>query len=136
MVEEVIRINLLGDMFGHLSAYQIIEIMGSDDWEDLVAIRMMFGDARKRKHKLERVRMNWADHVRVCNHETNGWMRRYRMVGAHFNYLLRAVEDAITVDYLRSSNSTQGNDPVFLLQANDGTQPLLLAFYLRSATPR
>ena len=52
MVEEVIRINLLGDMFGHLSAYQIIEIMGEDDWEDLVAIRMMFGDARKRKHKL------------------------------------------------------------------------------------
>ena len=35
------------------------------------------------------------------------------MVGAHFNYLFRAVGDAITVDYLRSSNSTQGNDPVY-----------------------
>ena len=112
MVEEVMRINLLGDMFGHLNAYEIVAIMGEDDWEDLEAIRMMFG-GRKRKHKFTRERMVWADHVRMCNHETNGWTRRYRMVENHFNYLLRAVEDAITVDYLRSSNSTQGNDPVY-----------------------
>ena len=56
MVEEVMRINLLGDMFGHLNAYKIVAIMGEDDWEDIVAIRMMFDDARKRKHKLERER--------------------------------------------------------------------------------
>jgi len=69
MVEEVMHINLLGDMFGHLNAYEIVAIMGEDDWEDIEAIRMMFG-GRKRKHKFTRERMVWVG-VALINFSKN-----------------------------------------------------------------
>ena len=57
-------------------------------------------------------RTNWEGHARMLE-ETNNFEKRFRMKRSCFQYLLDAVQDAITVDCTRSSNSTGGNEPIY-----------------------
>jgi len=106
---------LFDEMFGDLdlNAYEIIELMEDEDWNDLSAIQLMFaGNKRLRKVKFMHERTDWDKHVEMLEY-TNNFEHRFRMKREHFEYLLDAVRDAITVDFARSSNSTGGNEPIY-----------------------
>ena len=105
--------NLFDEMFDGLNAYEIMEVMDDEDWSDLSAIRLMFArNKRLRKLKFMHERTDWDGHVAMLIY-TNKFENRFRMTPEHFEYLLNAIRDAITVDFARSSNSTGGNEPIY-----------------------
>ena len=88
-------------MFDDLNAYEIMELMNDEDWNDLSAIQLMFAmNKRLRKVKYMHQRTNWDRHVEMLKY-TNNFENRFRMIPNHFEYLLDAVRDAITVDFAR-----------------------------------
>ena len=81
--------------------------------EDLHALCLIFGqNKRMRAAKYMYKRKNWADHVNQLL-ETDEFENRFRMPKEHFDHLLEQVRECITVDYLRSVQSTGGNKPMY-----------------------
>ena len=104
---------LFNELFDGLNAYEIMELMDDEDWNDLSAIQQMFArNKRLRKVKFMHQRTDWDRHVEMLEY-TNKFENRFRMKRHHFEYLLDAVRDAITVDFVKSSNSTGGNEPIY-----------------------
>jgi len=84
-----------------------------EDLEDLEAICILFSqNKRRRSIKFKHDRKDWDSHVRMLL-TTNKFDNCFCMSKDHFDFLLEAIREGITVDYLRSMNSTGGNDRIF-----------------------
>ena len=103
----------LVDTFDDFDGYDHIAMMDEDDLDDLEAIRLIFSQNKKKRGlKFRYRRCNWESHIQMLT-ATNGFENRFRMPKDNFNYLLEAIRECITVDFLRSMNSTGGNDPIY-----------------------
>ena len=67
---------------------------------------------KKRAAKIIHERKDWYGHADQLI-QTNEFINRFRMPKDHFESLLDAIRDAITVDFMRSVQSTKGNDPIY-----------------------
>ena len=113
LVPQLQPISDLTDILENFDAYSRMEIMDDSDWEDLEAIRLIFEmNRRKRAAKYKHDRKDWYEHADMLE-QTGEFENRFRMSRDHFNILLDAIKDAITVDFARSANSTEGNDPIY-----------------------
>ena len=94
--------------------YEILANMEDDDLAEIHEIQMLM-KASKMAHrgiKYRYERKSWARHIDMLL-QTNQFNQRYRMPKEDFDFLLDALEPAITVNFCQSRRSTDGNDPIF-----------------------
>ena len=83
------------------------------DDDDLEEIFFAFYEAKKsRRIKWEHQRLDWDEHVKKLHH-TQTFSTYYHMSEDSFLILLEIIRDDITVDSIKSRNSTNGNDPIY-----------------------
>jgi hypothetical protein len=83
------------------------------DDDDLEETFLAFHKAKvSRRIKWEHQRLDWDEHVKKLHH-TQMFSTYYHMSEDTFLILLEIVHDDITVDYIKSRNSTNGNDPIY-----------------------
>ena len=90
--------------------------MDDNGWNDLEAIRLICDSSGKRKGiKFCHDRKNWDQHVDMLlsTQGDGGFECRFRMSHDHFMYLVDQIYDGITVNFLKSRQSTRGNDPIY-----------------------
>jgi hypothetical protein len=103
----------LDDVLSGFNGYAYLEDMEGDDLADLAAIAAIFGqNKRQRAIKYMYERIDWSRHVEKLD-AINELENRFRMPLEHFEILCDALRECITVDFLRSRNSTGGNDPIY-----------------------
>jgi len=103
----------LDDVLSGFDGYAYLEDMEGDDLADLAAIAAIFGqNKRQRAIKYMYERIDWSRHVEKLD-AINELENRFRMPLEHFEILCDALRECITVDFLRSRNSTGGNDPIY-----------------------
>ena len=66
----------------------------------------------KRHFKWAGIRLNWVDHVAKLTH-TEEFKQTYHMSHAAFKIFLEILCPAITVDVVKSRNSTPNSDPIY-----------------------
>ena len=87
--------------------------MDDDDWADIADIQAIFSRNRNsRKVKVQHDRKDWNHHLTTLL-AIGKFEQHFRMPHHHFDYLLNAVRDAITVDFARSKAGSNGNDPIY-----------------------
>ncbi len=93
--------------------YAALAHLGEEDWEDLRDIQeiLIQDDVRWRRGKLFYPRKDWSEYEDLLVSNSN-FYTRFRMSKEHFDYLVHIIRDCITVDYMKSMNSTQGNIPL------------------------
>ena len=69
-------------------------------------------DIQRREIKWNNKRLNWKEHVERELH-TGSFKSKYHMPILLFENLVDKLRDAITVDYVKSMNSTSGNVPIY-----------------------
>jgi len=90
-------INDLVDPFADFDAYEYLSMADDEDLEDLEAIRIIFSqNKRSRSIKFKHDRKDWDSHVRMLL-ATNEFENRFRMSKDHFDILLEAIREGITV---------------------------------------
>ena len=91
----------LEDLLDNFDAYSRMRTMDEDDFDDLNAIRMIFDqNMRKRAEKYMYERKDWDGHVdQLLLLTTGNFENRFRMPKDHFDFLLEAIKEAITVDF-------------------------------------
>jgi hypothetical protein len=84
------------------------------DHDELEVIFMLFNQNKttSRNFKWQHIRLNWEDHLEKERHQ-NTFESKYHMSEKAFNKLLQHLRDDITVDFTKSRNSTQGNEPIY-----------------------
>ena len=101
-----------GDEFDGFNAYEFFNTMEEDDLADIAFLLQALGPkTRQRGIKFKHTRKSWEEYSYMLV-ETKEFEDRFHMSKDHFDYLLENLRDAITVDYLRSLNSTSGNEPI------------------------
>ena len=99
----------LDELIGEFDPYTHLKAMSEDDWEDLQAINIVFGsNRRKRSIKYMYERAHASQLINI-----NEFANRFRMEKHYFDRLLESLCDAITVDYIRSSQASRGKDPIY-----------------------
>lgn len=78
----------------------------------LVVLEMFDNAKRHRAIKWINKRINWNEHVEREQH-TKTFESKYHMPLASFNRLVNLLRPAITLDYVKSINSTSGNTPIY-----------------------
>ena len=109
-------LDYLDGVIGDFGPYQALRSMEDDDWDDLAAIRLICNSNRRRRSiKFFHNRKNWDEHVEMflSTGGEGGFDNRFRMPYNHFMYLVNKIRDAITVNFLKSHQSTGGNDPIY-----------------------
>ena len=85
----------------------LLEVMEVDDNDDFEFIFNSV-DERAPKHRYKRI--NWNEHVAVCDRKPSGFQKRYHMNEEAFNNLVEILE--ITVQEGHSRACTNGNQPI------------------------
>jgi hypothetical protein len=84
-----------------------------DEEESLYEILAVFGLNKKTKSiKYKHERLNWQDHVRRLQY-TKTFASRYHMTLPSFNSLVDLLRPWITVNAMKSRNSTRDNEPIY-----------------------
>lgn len=95
------------------NGYAALAKMEEEDFEDLHDIQEIAKHMKEkwRKHKKFYPRKDYGGYedLLVSN---DTFYKRFRMPKEHFDYLLDAIRDCITVDVMKSMNSTRGNTPL------------------------
>ena len=105
--------NHLIDGLDDFDGYAHLDSLEEEDIEDIAEVQAILStNKRQRSIKYRHERKDWAEHVEMLL-QTDQFENRFRMPKAHFEYLLEAIRGAITVDFARSSNSTEGNEPIY-----------------------
>lgn len=103
----------LDDGYEHLDPYAAFSELGEEDLDDLQDIQLMLSlNKERRSIKYKHERKMWSKHVEMLV-ATKEFDNRFRMNLDEFEYLLDEIEDAITVSYVKSRASTDGNDPIY-----------------------
>jgi hypothetical protein len=84
------------------------------DDDDLVVTMLLFEEnkTRARMFKWGHTRLNWEESLKKERHQKS-FESKYHMSEGAFCTLLDILREDITVDFTKSRNSTQGNDPIF-----------------------
>jgi hypothetical protein len=83
------------------------------DDDDLEEAFVAFHNAKKSKRiKWKHQRLNWDEHVKKLRH-TQMFATYYHMSEETFLILLKIIHEDITANYVKSMNSTRGNDPIY-----------------------
>lgn len=98
--------------------HDLIELAGDDeddaiDFPSMLAvIDFFYSSARERAIKWTNIRLNWQEHVRRELH-TRTFDTKYHMTLSSFNQLVDTLRPSITLDFVKSMNSTMGNTPIY-----------------------
>jgi hypothetical protein len=95
------------------NGYAALANLDEEEWEDLHDIQTIARqhDEKWRKQKLWYQRKEWDKYEDLLVNNAN-FYGRFRMSKKHFDYLVDNIRDCITVDYMKSMNSTKGNTPL------------------------
>ena len=92
----------LDDGCNHVNPYLEMESMSDEDWDDLEDIRIILEfNKQQRSIKYRHDRKDWQKHVEMLV-ATKEFHNRFRMNRDEFEYLFDALEDAITVSFVKS----------------------------------
>ena len=84
-----------------------------EDSDDLALLLTLFDiNRQKRLFKWRNKRLNWVEHVKRERH-TGSFASKYHMDEDSFNNLVNLLLDRITLNEIKSMNSTQGNTPIY-----------------------
>lgn len=95
------------------NGYAALAKLTEEDWGDLHDIQAIARHNKEqwRKSKSRYKRKDWGGYEEQLV-ETSNFHNRHRMSKEHFDYLVNNIQDCITVDYMKSLNSTKGNTPL------------------------
>ena len=95
------------------NGYDALAKLSEEDWDDLHDIEAIarHNEEQWRKGKSFYNRKDWGGYKELLV-ETSNFYVRFRMSKEHFDYLVDNIRACITVDYMKSLNSTQGNIPL------------------------
>ena len=107
------RYNEDDDDYESFDPYATMDAMDEEDWNDMEDVRVILEmNKHARAIKYMHDRKDWSRHVEMLL-ATREFDQRFPMNIDEFNYLLEALEDAITESYMKSRASTNGNDPIY-----------------------
>ncbi|KAL3761004.1 hypothetical protein ACHAWU_004624 [Discostella pseudostelligera] len=98
------------------NGYRVLETLDDVDWTGLADVQLLLlaeskSPKRQKQVKVKYDRTDWWRHAENLV-KTNRFHKQHRMPKEHFDYLVDALRDCLTVDRLRSMNSTSGNEPI------------------------
>ena len=109
--------NLTDGPLDDFNGYRVLEMMEEEDWTGLADVQLLLLTTesklvkRQKQVKEKYDRVDWDRHTEQLI-KTKRFHKQYRMPKHHFDYLVDALRDCLTVDRLRSMNSTGGNEPI------------------------
>eukprot|EP00978_Attheya_sp_CCMP212_P048058 scaffold467539_cov83-Attheya_sp.AAC.2 len=101
----------------NFNKHALCAVMYADiDEQDMRDAEEVFGFNRmERAPKYYHKRLNWKEHIEIMRHQTKGFAYFHHMTEDAFNQLVEILRKDITCDYIKSRNSTGGNDPIYPL---------------------
>ncbi len=88
------------------------EELQNEDFEDLEDMRLILNKSKMaRRIKFQHRRIDWDYHREMLEY-TNEFENRFRMKPHHFDTLLEALREPLTVCVKHSLSSTRGNEPI------------------------
>jgi hypothetical protein len=96
-----------------MTSYEALS-MECDAEDDFMLMMILFerNKTRARLFKWEHNRLNWEESLHKERHQQS-FESKYHMSETAFFTLLDMLRDSITVNFIKSRNSTKGNDPIF-----------------------
>mmetsp|Transcript_2840 Transcript_2840/g.5176 ORF Transcript_2840/g.5176 Transcript_2840/m.5176 type:complete len:413 (-) Transcript_2840:41-1279(-) len=83
------------------------------DEQDMRDAEEVFGlNKTERAPKFFYKRLNWNEHIEMCR-QTKGFSYYHHMTEEAFNQLVEILREDITCNYIKSRNSTGGNEPIY-----------------------
>ena len=102
------------DEWGSWDPYSTIMSAIDGDLDDLLTIfPLLFRENRRlKKIKFQHKRVDWEEHISMLKY-TNEFEKRFRMSRSMFDDLVEELRVPLTVSFVKSMNSTSGNEPIY-----------------------
>ena len=102
------------DEWGSWDPYSTIMSEIDDDLDDLLTIiPLLFRENRRlKKIKFQHKWVDWEEHISMREY-TNEFEKRFRMSRSVFDYLVEELRVPLTVSFVKSMNSTSGNEHIY-----------------------